>query len=454
MCAVIVLETLTASASIGPSGIFWWFVAFVFFVIPYAFITSELGTTYPAEGGIYVWIRRAFGARMGTRAIYLYWLAGGLWMPAGYILFSGVFSRVFFPAMTLNWQIAVTLIMTWVTVTFINYKVKLGIEVTIAGAIFKSTVILILAAAGIYHVMVHGLANPFNASTMLPSANVGVGFLSVIVYNLVGFELVACLGKELKNPAKDMPKSILYSSIFIGALYIIGSMGILAAVPLSQLNLVSGIVDALYTILGKNNPLVYLVCVFYMISIVGNQATWAMAPSMATAVAAQEGELPKFLGKIHPKHHTPYWANRTLGIVSTVVTILYAWFAHGNNSDLFWSIFSFSSAVIIISYLLYFAAFIKLRISDPNAVRPFKVPGGMWGAWVATLLCLFAIAASATLFVFPDAPKGSINWHYSSPIFIGVIVVILIGEVIIRHSERATSRRPSVQLEPVGEETL
>lgn len=78
MCAVIVLETLTASASIGPSGLFWWGITLIFFIVPYSLITSELGTAYPAEGGIYDWIRRAFGARMSTRAVYLYWLAGAM----------------------------------------------------------------------------------------------------------------------------------------------------------------------------------------------------------------------------------------------------------------------------------------------------------------------------------------------------------------------------------------
>ena len=47
LCAVIVVDTLTASASIGVSAIGWWLLTFVVFVIPYGLITSELSTTYP-----------------------------------------------------------------------------------------------------------------------------------------------------------------------------------------------------------------------------------------------------------------------------------------------------------------------------------------------------------------------------------------------------------------------
>ena len=270
MCAVIVLETLTASAAIGPSGLFWWGITLIFFIVPYSLITSELGTAYPAEGGIYDWIRRAFGARMSTRAVYLYWLAGGLWMPAGYILFAGMFARVFMPELSLMWQVAIVLVMSWLTIAFINFKTSVGIWLTVSGAIFKITVIMILGIAGFYHLFVHGPANEFSLQTMLPSASSGIGFLAVIVYNLLGLELVPCMGKELRNPVRDMPRAILLASLAIAFLYVFGSMGILMAIPLENLNLVSGIVDALGPLLGEGSPLIILVCVFFMLSIVGN----------------------------------------------------------------------------------------------------------------------------------------------------------------------------------------
>ncbi|MDR2512669.1 MAG: hypothetical protein LBD01_02580 [Puniceicoccales bacterium] len=53
-------------------------------------IISELGTAFLAEGGIYDWIRRAFGKHMSTRAIYLYWLSNSIWMGANYVLFTGL----------------------------------------------------------------------------------------------------------------------------------------------------------------------------------------------------------------------------------------------------------------------------------------------------------------------------------------------------------------------------
>ena len=60
--AMLVVETLTASASIGTDTIAWWLVAIIFFLVPYALITAELATAYPTQGGIYVWVKRALAA--------------------------------------------------------------------------------------------------------------------------------------------------------------------------------------------------------------------------------------------------------------------------------------------------------------------------------------------------------------------------------------------------------
>jgi amino acid transporter len=66
VCAILVIDQLAASASIGAQSIFWWIFTLVFFFIPYGLITAELGSTYPEQGGIYSWVQRAFGGRWST----------------------------------------------------------------------------------------------------------------------------------------------------------------------------------------------------------------------------------------------------------------------------------------------------------------------------------------------------------------------------------------------------
>ena len=80
--SILVVDTIAASAIIGPSSIGWWLIMFVIFFIPYGLVTAELGTAYPDEGGIVDWVRRAFGDGVGARLAWLYWVNYSLWIPA------------------------------------------------------------------------------------------------------------------------------------------------------------------------------------------------------------------------------------------------------------------------------------------------------------------------------------------------------------------------------------
>jgi amino acid transporter len=267
----------------------------------------------------------------------------------------------------------------------------------------------------------------------------GIGFAATIIYNLMGFELVANLGNQMRNPAKDMAKAILFSAAMISLLYILGSFAELVAIPVGHLNLVSGLIDTLITMLGKG-WFATLVGLLYCVTSLGNQVTWFMAPSMAMAVAAQDGAFPKQLGKFHPKHQTPYIANFVAMTVSSVVAVLYAVLAAGNRTDLFWSLFSFSSALILVCYIVYFAAFLKLRITDATTPRPFKVPGSMPGAVIAAILCIISALFALMLFFFPTIFSGVINWQQSLPVIGGVLISIIVGELLIRAGERQGRR--------------
>ena len=67
ICVVFVAEAAAPVAAIGNSQYFWWIFLMITFLLPYGLIASELGTTYEGEGGIYDWVTKAFGHRMGTR---------------------------------------------------------------------------------------------------------------------------------------------------------------------------------------------------------------------------------------------------------------------------------------------------------------------------------------------------------------------------------------------------
>ena len=79
--AIITLDTVAVACALGVECITLYVIfAFLFFV-PYGLVTAELGSGWPQEGGIYVWVREAFGQRWGTFTAWLYWVNVAYWAP-------------------------------------------------------------------------------------------------------------------------------------------------------------------------------------------------------------------------------------------------------------------------------------------------------------------------------------------------------------------------------------
>ncbi|WP_367990193.1 APC family permease [Vibrio sp. NTOU-M3] len=432
LCAVLVVDTLTASASIGVSSIGWWVVMLIFFVIPYGLITSELSTTYPGDGGIYDWVKEAFNFKWAVRTTWFYWINVGLWMPAVYIMFAGMFAELFMPDLSLWGQIAICIALTWLTVWICNVSADIGVWVTNIGALLKILVIGTLGVGGFVYGMKNGVANEFTFSAMVPTLDSAVAFLPAIVFNLMGFELVATMTKEMKD-VRDMPKAVFLSISITAFLYIFGTVGILMALPVESIGLVAGLIDTFKTLFGQGplgNAMVYFFGVCALLTLIGNMVSWTMGASRAAAEAAQEGELPAPVAKMSEKG-SPVGANNITGIVSTVVILSYALFAQGND-DLFWSIFAFSSCIFLLPYLFMFPAYLKLRLVDSERERPFKVPGGLLAQVIMTVVCFFVIFQAVVLFIFPEALELTVaDWNYTAPVLIGVIATILVGEWIL-----------------------
>lgn len=74
-CAIFGLEAIAASAAIGPSAIFWWLLCLACYFMPFGMIAAELGSTYPEQGGFYVWTKKALGRKWAARSVWYYWIS-------------------------------------------------------------------------------------------------------------------------------------------------------------------------------------------------------------------------------------------------------------------------------------------------------------------------------------------------------------------------------------------
>jgi amino acid transporter len=434
--AILLLDTLTAAASVGAPSVFWWIFLGIIFFVPFALICAEMGCAYPEQGGIYAWIRDAFGGRWASRATWCYWVNTAVWIPAIFILFAGVFKQMFYPELSLAGQIAIGIVLTWLAVIVNVVTLDVGKWIPNLGAIFKVLIFLAIIIGAFIHIKHHGMANPLTLETLKPDWGNSLQYIPAIIYGMLGFELVSAGSQEMKNPARDVPRAILISGVIILVLYLLGTIAVLAAIPAGDINLVEGLIDTLYLFFGGSpagNLLVVTLGVGALYTFFSNGVTWALGCNRAAAEAAMEGELPRIFARESKQLGTPIGAAVLMGIVSTVLLILYGLMA-GTNEDLFWSLFAFSAVIFLLPYQGMLLAFVKMRLIDPDHPRPYRVPGGLGAARTIAWTCFAVLALSLVLFMY--TPGEGMQW----PVLAGVVVTLTIGEIVIRFSENHKKR--------------
>jgi amino acid transporter len=436
--AILLLDTLAAGASVGASAVFWWLFLGVVFFVPYALICAEMGTTYPEQGGLYAWVRDAFGRRWASRATWAYWVNTAVWIPANVILFAGIFKQMFMPEMSLPTQIGIGVALVWIAVTLNVVTLSVGKWVPNIGALIKMVVILSIMTGAVVFVRENGMANALTLETMMPTWGTSLEYFSVIIYGMLGFELASAGSEEMKNPARDVPAAILLSGSIIIALYTSATIAILAAIPSADIDLVEGLLDTLHLFFGSTEPgrsFAVALGIGALYTFFSNSVTWALGCNRAMAEAAGEREFPAVFAVEHKRLGTPVGAAIMMGLVATVALLFYGYTAE-SNADLFWSLFAFSAAIFLVPYVMLVFAFSRMRRIDPGRRRPYRVPGGDAFGRLLAWVCGSLLVAALVLFIY--TPGRGID----GPVFYGFVAVMIIGEVVIRITEQARHADP------------
>ncbi len=444
VCAILTIDTLASAASMGVAWFSWWGITMVVFFIPYGLMTAELGAAWPGEGGVFIWVREAFGPRWGSTVAWLYWINNAYWIPSVYLVFAGTFEEIFLHRRS-TWQEAgIAIVLTWLTVGVGIVRLEVSKWLPNLGAVVKVMIFLALGALG-FGALAAGRppANDFSLGSFLPKWNDSLAYLPVLLYNTFGFELASSAGAEMKDPRRDVPRMILLSGVVIAAVYALGVAGILLAVPLGKLSIVTGTWDAL-AVLGRQwgragDAAVFLLGLGFLYTCIANIVTWSLGVNRVAAVAAEEGVLPAALGRLHPRFKTPWVAFGVMGVVSTALLVGNALLSD-NQSNIFWMTFKLSGLCLLLCYLLVFPAFLVLRKRQPDQPRPYRVPGGQAAATVAAVVCTLYIAGGGALF-FAPSPTSQNPLREGLILGAETIATLVIGYLLIPRTARAGGRR-------------
>ena len=428
VCSILVLDSFVAPTIIGVSSITIWIISAIFFFLPYGLMSAELGSTYPDDGGIVSWVQRAFGEFWGVMEGWMYWINVAFWMPAVFTAFSGWLVLAIWPDMPVFLQAAIAIAMCWVIV-YIGVKgIDLSVEVASIMAYLKMGILVLLGVLGIVYGIKNGFANDFSFENWIPTFSDIInpqdgGYFAVIVYNLLGFELIGSIGSQIEDAKHTVPKMTIIAGIAIVAIYCFGSFGILAAIPADSIDEVDGFVYALKelcTVFGPLANIIFYIVIFgAILTLVANMITWTLGGN-ESFMAADLDKRSKFLGHRHPKYGTADNLYYVMGGISSLLLVL-NYTLSGNANEVFWTIFAFSSIVFMLCYLLMFPAALKLKFTD-NTPRVYEVPGGKAGMVIIFILCMFSVGI-ATFSLLDLDPSGYGFWMQ----WIGLILTFGVG---------------------------
>jgi glutamate:GABA antiporter len=416
-CAILGYDTVAATAQAGAQAITWLVISLVVFLVPYGMLTAELGSAFPVEGGPYEWARMAFGRPAGAITAILYWLSNPIWI-GGTLTASAIAALdglILKKPLSTTSEIIVGLVFVWVTVAIAIIAFRYGKWGPNIGTFVKIAVVVIFTVLFVTFLVRHG--HPAAASTaadLKPSLN---GFLIVIglmVFLWVGFELSNGAAEEMHNPQRDVPKMILGSGIMCALIYGLLIVGIILVIPKTSLQSVSGFVDAYQTVAVTfhSHALGVAFGLLLIVTLVSSGAVWLEGADRTQAIASLDGAGPRWMGRF-TSFGTPIAVNLMSGVIGSVFVFVVFLVTKGKLESFFEVMLSLTISTTAVSYFFIFPALVRLRKMHPDVPRPYRVPGGMAGAWAAAVITEAFVLVTAVTLLWPGAINALFGESYS-----------------------------------------
>jgi amino acid transporter len=432
--AMFTLRTLPCIADSGYQSILFFCVAMLFFFLPISLACAELGSQFPTQGGVYIWISTAFGTRIGFIASWLEWINNALYfitiLSLMIVICTHICDHMFHTALSSWNQLLLMLIFFWSATIFnffpLKYSSLFSSIGTIFGAIIPAIILIVLGGYVFFQSKSHLPMPP----VILPNFNLGnAAKLSLAISVFTGIEISSYYIPNIKNPRKTYPRAMLLTAIVMCLSYVLCTLSIASLVPADQLDVTEGSIQAIEFL--TNKP---LICIIEMLMLIGMASflnTWVISPLKGLMIASKKGFLPGMLVK-NNKNGSP---QRLLIVQAVLVSMMVLIFVFVNSNQVaFWFIEIISSQLLMVMYLLVFGACLKLHFNKTAQKHDgYRIPGGrpvfLAIISVGMLSCVISILLALI------KPDNLANIHASGQqyalIVIGVTLIMVLPGLLL-----------------------
>jgi APA family basic amino acid/polyamine antiporter len=343
-----------AAALAGPS-LWISFLISAFVAIFTGLSYAELSAMYPKAGAEFVYVKKAYGSDFWAFLIgwlLIFALVSGIATVS--LAFSGYFVEL------LNLHVP-QLLISALFIIFLSLVNFYGIkESSRLNILFTSVVIV-----GLISIIFLGFTRPLNFSQYFkaPSLEGVFSAATLVFFAYLGFENIAQISEETKNPSKTVPTALLLSIIITTFIYILVSISVINLASWQELAASRApLALAASKVLG--DKAFTLISIFALLATTGTSLGLLISSSRLVYGMARENSLPKILARIHSKRKTPYFAILITSLSSLLFLLI------GGIAK----IASITSLCALISFCAVNLSLIHLRFMKPNLKRPFKTP--------------------------------------------------------------------------------
>lgn len=433
--AVVGMRWIARGARTGPTSITLWILAWLAFFVPLALAVSALARKYPEQGGVYTWVRRAFGPGHGFICGWCLWVNNLFYFPSVLLFGAANFAAIGGASWqemgaSRSYSVLFVLAGIWIAAAVSIVGLRWGRWLQNAGTLGVWIPAGLLIGCGAVALGRFGSATTFSVDAIVPRGEVleTVALWSAMCFAFSGFEITSLIGQEIDRPERTIPRGIFIAGIVTTLVYIAGSASVLVAVPVSSLKEMSGITDAVQLVAGRVGltGLGALTGVLLTVNALAATASWTAGAARVPFAAGVDSAMPRWFAKLHPRYRTPHVALVVQSLAASALFLGSVFFTVAGRTT---SIQEAYDILVNLTILIYFLPYLYLFAAQLRLLGD----GPRWAAVVG----FAATAVSLGLTFVP--PPGANAVTYEVNLIVQAAGMLGLGLGLYAYSRRSSA---------------
>lgn len=440
--AVDSLRNISITAQAGWIVISFYILAAIFFLIPCALLTAEMATGSSDEtGGIYIWVKKAFGKRFGFVILWLQWVYNLVWFPSICGFFAGVIAYVMAPLLGQNandlvsnpwYMMSMSLVMFWSATAINLFGIKTSSTVSTLGAVIGTLlpmIVIILIALIWSTTHTNNITMP-SLNDFIPSgSNVGSWALFItVMFSLFGLEMSAIHAANVRDAKKNFPRALLISGFVILLTLILSNIAVILVseqLEIGDVDIVTGLMVSFHYFFSQIGMswLSYFIAITLIFGAFTTTSAWIMGLSRAFMVVSKDNLLPAIFSQTN-KNDAPDKILVFQGLIFTIFCFFYIFMPSVHSA--YWYLSDLTAQLAVIAYIGMFATALKLKLTQPLQEGQFEIFKGAIGTFVMSILgivgCVIAVVVG---FIPLDNSEMSVL-YFDSLLLCGIVLALVI----------------------------